>query len=114
MGVEPVATGPTVPALAGSPFSPFSPVDHGRPPSRLDAVGLGEAAALYKALADARGLHPRQVDRLEVWECAVLLGVEAGGGRNLIAERIRWHREGGPMPEIDPTPPAVIAALPHT
>jgi hypothetical protein len=64
-------------------------------------------------MADTRGFTPRQVDDLEMWECAVLLGIEAEpGADDLMAQRIAAQRDGAPMPDVPPTAPDVMASLP--
>jgi hypothetical protein len=70
-------------------------------------------AALYKALAPL-GFTPRQVDELEMWECAVILGVEADSGSDLISQRLAAARGEAPPPDVPPTPDAVILSLPRT
>lgn len=49
---------------------------------------------------------------MELWECAVLLGVGPATGGDLIRQRIAASRGEGPMPDVPVTPPDLIANLP--
>jgi hypothetical protein len=73
------------------------------PYASLAKVGLSESAVLYRALAPM-GYGPREVDQLEIWEIAVMLGVDAEGARNAVStpsgraglvERMRRAAEAG-------------------
>lgn len=84
---------------------------------------LGDFADLYRTFAEHLGWHPRDVDELEVWEAASLLGRPTGrpavsmvrsvsfgkgaGGAGGTADSIGWDiaarraaaaREGRPQP----------------
>lgn len=48
-----------------------------------------------------------------MWECAVILGVEADSGSDLIRQRIAASRGGAAMPDVPATPDAVILNLPR-
>ena len=66
------------------------------------------------------------MNRLEVWEAAAALGEATrehedrpasgqGGvsssGRDLVAERVRAHREGRPPPDVTPMSPGQVAMM---
>jgi hypothetical protein len=75
-------------------------------------VGLSEVESLYRLFFEAKGWSPRQVDELEIWEAAVMLGIgkrdSAGGGtltgRALLAARVKAAAEGRPPPSISLVP----------
>lgn len=82
----------------------------------LSGSSLEWFAFLYRRCAIAHGWTPQQVNRQEVWEVAAALGEAtahledrpgdgtadvSSGGRDLVAERVRAHREGRPPPEAD-------------
>lgn len=76
--------------------------------SKLDVIGQAWRADLYRAMLQVSpSLTPRVVDELEVWETAVLLGVEStpavnGSRRDYTAERVAAIREGRKPPRPDP------------
>lgn len=68
-------------------------------------------AALYDACARAGLANPREVDRLELWEVAAVLGLDKApqegvgvpvGQRDIVAERLYAHEHGLPPPQPDP------------
>lgn len=85
--------------------------------------GVHEIAVLYAAMMDARSIGPREVDEMELWECAVALGVLADPtGENgkeahrksrsaeLIRQRIEAARNpDAPEPEVHPVNPDTLA-----
>lgn len=78
----------------------------------LAKVGLSEAGSLYRLMAETRGWTPRQTDECELWELAVILGLDKEGeasakpltGRALLAARVKAHAEGRPPPSISLVP----------
>lgn len=83
-------------------------------------------ALLYRRCAVAHGWTPEQVNGMEVWEVAAALGEatrsmedrpdggQAGvssSGRDLVAERVRAHREGRPPPEAAAMAPGEMAII---
>lgn len=64
---------------------------------------MEELAELYAVMAP---MHPREVDELELWECASLLGLHRpqepaeDPGPDLIAERVKAQQEGRPAPNL--------------
>lgn len=87
--------------------------DEPRPaPNVLADLWIAEFADLYCAGASLR-LSPREVDDLDMWELAATLGMhrptsdtqQAGGKRDIVAERIAYAKGRGPRPEPDRPPP---------
>lgn len=85
---------------------------------------MEELALLYEAMG-TRGFTPREVDELELWECAAVLGQTrpeqpapaAAADPSLpefdpVAARIRAHEQGLPPPEPVPPSRVRLKALP--
>lgn len=122
--------------MAVRPFLLWRPVEAGAvgtagPESPLP-VRLAEVAPIYRALAGEGfdGFSPREVDEMELWEIAELLGIndpaDAGApvsveqfqaqSQALLAERVRRAESGLAPPRPPPSAgpaitPAMIAAL---
>lgn len=69
-------------------------------------------ADLYHSMAP-HGFTPRDVDGMEVWEAASVLGMHrpaaasatgSGQGRDLVAERLAFAAGRGPQPKPDAAP----------
>jgi hypothetical protein len=86
-------------------------------------VGLQEVAAVYDAMITHRGMGPREVDELLIWEIAVALGVHKDGSdddgeeaepRHLARarQRARAMQGLGEMPE--PSEPDKLAVATMT
>lgn len=116
--------------MAGGPLPVWrvegAPSDEPSPTGPLTGSPLEWFAFLYRRCALAHGWTPEQVNRLEVWEAAAALGEatrahedrpasgQAGvssSGRDLVAERVRAHREGRPPPDVDPMSPGQVAMM---
>lgn len=67
-------------------------------PARLPDT-LGELAWVYQTLAAQLGWTPRQVDELEIWEAARLIGVPDGQPTVLMARMVSL-----PSVDAEPTP----------
>lgn len=84
--------------MTGTPFAEFAPLYH--------------AAAQF-------GFGPREVDGMEVWQLASVLGMarpddEQGAttnGRDLTAERVAAANGRAPKPEARPPDPSAVAAM---
>jgi hypothetical protein len=81
-------------------------------------------AVLYDALAELRGIGPREADELEIWECATLLGVGKAAadprhssaqrrarGVSLLAQRMANAHDPGFQPSVQPVDPRQLDAV---
>lgn len=68
---------------------------------------MDEIGPLYRVCAQM-GFTPREVDEMELWEVATILGIEGGSaggglsGDDLLAARVRAAKTGEAMPEAAP------------
>lgn len=95
--------------LAVGPFSPWRQLKPGETPSAKKGI-FSESAPVYRALA-LLGISAVEVDRMEIWQLASMLGVDEQESRgapqqtadDLVRERWQRHKAGLPPPEPRPT-----------